>query len=555
MSQDVTVTFLGGLGDIGRNCAAIETEDALLILDCGQAFASEERPGVDAILPDVDYLFERREKIVGAVISHGHEDHIGGIAHIVKRGLSFPIYGSDFTTGLIRYRLEERDLVDRVDLVSVEDNSTVDIGPFSVEFLPVTHSVPGGLIAAITTPQGLIVHSSDFKLDQHPVDDRRTDLVRLGSLADEPGIRLLLADSTNSDVEGSTSSESSLTAPLAEIFRQHSGRRIITACFSSHIHRVQQICDVAIEHGRKIATLGLSMRKNVALARSLGLLKIPDHAFFDLENLDDHQPGGVCIISTGSQGEDRSSLAVAAAGRSRWITIGDQDTVILSSHPIPGHEARVGNMINELSRRGAEVLHSGLVKVHTSGHGKRDELTTLHTVASPQYFVPVHGEYRHLLAHCELATSLGMPEDRVEVCVDGDQVVLNSEGLKKKAAVTSGDYMYLHHDFLRRDDGFLSERRILGDQGIVTVTVVIDFSDGRRISEPLVETRGWLHNLDADDISDKIIDAVIEAVDEELSSKDWNHDRLTRVVRRAAGSTVNYESRRRPMIMPIIFDI
>ena len=407
MPSDVTITFLGGLGDIGRNCAAIECDDSLLMLDCGQLFASHEEPGVDSILPDVDYLFDRGDKIIGCVVTHGHEDHIGALAHVLARGLSFPIYGSAFTLGLVRYRLEERDLLGRTQLIEVADNEIVDIGPFQVEFLAVTHSVPGGLISAIGTPQGVVLHSSDFKLDPHPVDDRRTNLPRIGALAEDPGIRLLLADSTNSDIPGTTASESSMQANLAEVFRAHEGRRIITACFASHMHRVQQIIDVALADGRKIATLGLSMRKNVALARSLGLLKVPDDKFFDIEDIEDFEPGELCIVSTGSQGEDRSSLATAAAGSSRWITINDLDTVLLSSHPIPGNEARVSNMIDDLIRLGAEVVHSGLVEIHTSGHGKRDELTTLHTVSRPEWFVPVHGEYRHLVAHSLLAQSLG----------------------------------------------------------------------------------------------------------------------------------------------------
>lgn len=555
MTPKVTVTFLGGLGDIGRNCAAIETEDSLLILDCGQAFASQTHPGVDAVLPDVDYLFDRSDKIIGAVISHGHEDHIGSLTHVISRGLSFPIYGSEFTIGLVRYRLEEKDLVSNVELFPVGDHETRTIGPFDVEFLPVTHSVPGGMITSITTPQGVIVHSSDFKLDPSPVDERQTDLGRLETISKNPGVRLLLADSTNADSPGSTASETELEKPLAQIFQENTGRRVIAACFSSHIHRIQTISDAAIAEGRKIATLGLSMRKNVALARSQGLLKIPDHHFFDLENLDDHHPGDVCIISTGSQGEDRSSLAVAAQGRSRWVTIGTSDTIILSSHPIPGHEERVGNMINALARRGAQVLHSGLAKVHTSGHGKRDELAALHEAVKPDFFVPVHGEYRHLLAHADLAYQLGMEDKNVVVAVDGDQVVLDGDGIELNKAVTSGQYTFLHSNFLSDDDGFLEERKILGEQGIVSVTVVVDFSNGKRVQEPLVQTRGWLHGDDVDEISDKIIDAVIESVDEELSNDSWNHDRLTRVVRRAAGSTVNYESRRRPMIMPIIFDI
>lgn len=554
-TNDVTITFLGGLGDIGRNCAAIETDDALLILDCGQLFSNEERPGVDSILPDVDYLFERKDKIIGCVVTHGHEDHIGAIAQVVERGLRFPIYGSAFTLGLVRYRLEERDLLSHVDLIQVGDDDVVDIGPFSIEFLAVTHSVPGGLISAITTPQGLVLHSSDFKLDPHPIDDRRTNLPRIGALASDPGIRLLLADSTNSDVPGTTASESSMKPNLAEVFRANAGRRIITACFASHMHRVQQIIEVALDDGRKVATLGMSMRKNVALARSLGLLKVPDKMFFDIEEIDDFAPGELCIISTGSQGEERSSLATAAAGSSRWMTINDLDTILLSSHPIPGNEARVSNMMNDLIRRGAKVVHSGLVEIHTSGHGKQDELTTLHTVATPEWFVPVHGEYRHLVAHKALAEKLGMSGDRVLLAGDGDQIVLSDKKLSLRAGVTSGDHMLLHGNFLGADKGVLTERKIIGDQGVVTITVVVDFSTGKQQCDPWVESRGWLDGDDAHEVGDFIITQVADAIDEELKNPKWDRSSLMRKVRRTAGTVVNQRSRRRPMIVPVVIDL
>ena len=554
MPNEVTITFLGGLGDIGRNCAAIETDDALLILDCGQLFASEEEPGVDSILPDVDYLFERKDKIIGCVVTHGHEDHIGAIAHVLDRGLEFPIYGSAFTLGLVRYRCDERNVMGRTELIEVADNETVQIGPFSIEFLAVTHSVPGGLISAITTPQGLVLHSSDFKLDPHPIDGRRTNLPRIGALAEDPGIRLLLADSTNSDAPGSTASESSMGATLADVFRENQGRRIITACFASHMHRVQQIIDTALDDGRKIATLGLSMKKNVALARSLGLLKIPDAAFFDIEEIDDFEPGELCIVSTGSQGEERSSLATAAAGTSRWITINDNDTVILSSHPIPGNEARVSNMMNDLIRAGAQVVHSGLVEIHTSGHGKRDELTTLHTVARPEWFVPVHGEYRHMIAHNELAQSLGLAENRTLLAEDGDQLVLADSGLSIRHKVTPGAHQMLNGRFLGPERGVLKERRIIGQQGFVGVTVVVDFSEAKQVCDPWVESRGWLDGDDAQEIEAEIVKLVGDAIDKELANKDWDRASLMRKTRRATGTCVNARSRRRPMIMPVVID-
>ncbi len=554
MTNEVTITFLGGLGDIGRNCAAIETDDALLILDCGQLFASEEEPGVDSILPDIDYLFERKDKIIGCLVTHGHEDHIGAIAHVLDRGLEFPIYGSAFTLGLVRYRCDERHVMGRTKLIEVADNETVQIGPFSVEFLAVTHSVPGGLISAITTPQGLVLHSSDFKLDPHPIDGRRTNLPRIGALAEDPGIRLLLADSTNSDAPGSTASESTMGANLAEVFRANQGRRVITACFASHMHRDQQIVNAALDDGRKLATLGLSMRKNVALARSLGLLKIPDAAFFDIEEISDFEPGEVCIISTGSQGEERSSLATAAAGTSRWIRIGDRDTIILSSHPIPGNEARVSNLMNDLIRRGAEVVHSGLVEIHTSGHGKRDELTTLHTVSRPEWFVPVHGEYRHMVAHNELAQSLGLAENRTLLAQDGDQVVLADDGISLRQKVTPGAHQMLNGRFLGPDRGVIAQRRIIGQQGFVSVTAVVNFGEAKQMCDPWVESRGWLDGDDGEEIEAEIVKLVGNAIDKELSNKDWDRASLMRKARRAAGTCVNLRSQRRPMIMPVIID-
>jgi ribonuclease J len=442
----------------------------------------------------------------------------------------------------------------RTKLIEVADNETVQIGPFSVEFLAVTHSVPGGLISAITTPQGLVLHSSDFKLDPHPIDGRRTNLPRIGALAEDPGIRLLLADSTNSDAPGSTASESTMGPTLAEVFRANQGRRVITACFASHMHRVQQIVDAAIGDGRKLATLGLSMRKNVALARSLGLLKVPDAAFFDIEEIGDFEPGEVCIISTGSQGEERSSLATAAAGTSRWITIGDRDTIILSSHPIPGNEARVSNMMNDLIRRGAEVVHSGLVDIHTSGHGKRDELTTLHTVASPEWFVPVHGEYRHLIAHNQLAQSLGLAENRTLLAEDGDQVVLADSGLSLRHKVTPGAHQMLNGRFLGPDRGVIAQRRIIGQQGFVSVTAVVNFGEAKQVCDPWVESRGWLDGDDGEEIVAEIVKLVGNAIDKELANKDWDRASLMRKARRAAGTCVNSRSQRRPMIMPVIID-
>ena len=552
LTDEVRVTFLGGLGDIGRNCAAIETSGALLLLDCGQMFAGDDRPGVDSILPDLSYVFERASKVVGCIATHGHEDHVGALSHLLAR-VRCDVYGTPFTLGLARRRIVESGYGDRARLIPIADGQKCRIGPFDCEFVPVTHSVPGGVITAIDSPQGVLLHSCDFKLDFFPVDGRRTDLARIGAIASDPGVRLLLADSTNAEQPGSSRSESDIGPVLAGVFAAHTGRRIVAACFASHLHRVQQIIGAAVADGRRVATLGLSMKKNVALGRELGLLRAPDSAFVDIADTAGMEPGELCVISTGSQAEERSSLATAAAGDSRWISIGPDDTVVLSSNPIPGNEARVGRMINDLMERGARVVHSGEIEIHTSGHGRQDELAALHQAASPEWFVPVHGELRHLRAHGALARRLGMPADRVLLARDGDQVVLTDDGLRIEPGVCAGEHVLLHGPFNGADAGVLGERLILGRQGVVVATVVVDLERGVVAGKPLVTSRGWLDESDADPLEVEIEEAVAGAVNDLLRDEpDAAVSEMRRVVRRTAGTLVANRSQRRPMIVPMV---
>ena len=363
MAAPVAVTFLGGLGEIGRNCAVIETAGRRVLLDCGRMFAGDDLPGVDSVLPDFQWLLDRGG-VEACVATHAHEDHIGALPYLLER-LSFPVYGSAFTLGLVRHKLAEAGLLDRAELREVRDGDRFKAGPFECEAMPVTHSVPGGFITAFSTPQGLILHSSDFKLDLTPVDGRRTALSRIGALADDPGVRLLLADSTNADDPGSTRSERDVGDVLREAIGREEGRRVIVGAFASHIHRIQQVMDAAVGTGRTVATLGLSMQRNVGLARELGLLRVPDHALRDITDIEGIDPAKVLIICTGSQGEPRAALTQMAEGASKWLEIGDRDTVIFSSHPIPGNETAVGAVRNGLARRGARVLHTGNLNVHT----------------------------------------------------------------------------------------------------------------------------------------------------------------------------------------------
>ena len=428
MTAPVRITFLGGLGEIGRNCAIVEQDDRLMILDCGLMFPDAEMLGVDLVLPDFTWLRENADRVEGCIITHGHEDHMGGLSYLLRE-LSFPIYGSHLTLGLAKNRIEEAGLLGRTELIPVVDGERRRIGPFDCEFIPVTHSVPHGFATAFHTPQGVILHSGDFKIDLTPVDGRCTDLARIGALAAGPGIRLLLSDSTNAEEPGHTPSEISVGKVLRTLFAEHADKRIITACFASHIHRVQQIADAAVANGRVVATLGRSMAKNVSLARQMGLLTIPDDSLVDIERIGDHDPRRVCVISTGSQGEPMSALSLMAAGENKWLKVGDGDTIIISAHAIPGNEYSVNKVIDGLYRLGAEVVHSGLADVHVTGHAKSEELKTLLSLAQPAHFIPVHGEFRHLTHHARLAIEMGVPENNVLLAEDGDVIELSDDGI------------------------------------------------------------------------------------------------------------------------------
>ena len=488
-SEPVRITFLGGLGEIGRNCAAIETKGRIVVLDCGQMFAGDDLPGVDAVLPDLEWLIDNGDRVDAVIATHAHEDHIGALPYLLTH-LELPIYGSPFTLGMIEHKLREAGVLDRADLREVKDGDRLDVGPFDCEFLPVTHSIPSGNITAFHTDQGVILHSSDFKLDLTPVDDRRTDLSRIGALAHGPGIRLLLCDSTNADRPGASVSEKEIGAVLTSVLRANEGRRVVIASFASHIHRLQQVADAAVATGRVLVTLGLSMRRNVKLARDVGILRIPDHAIRDIEDIDDLEPARVCVVCTGSQGEPRAALTQMAMGESRWLELDEHDTVIFSSHPIPGNEAAVAAVRNGLARRGARVLHSGQVDVHTSGHGKQQELRTLHSVAVPEWFVPVHGEYAHLVAHVDLAREMGMPSDRIVLCEDGDQIELTDNGVTHLGSI-GGDHLYVDGTVGDLGNAVLSERRVLGDDGFVAVIIHVDVDRQEIIAGPDVVSRGW----------------------------------------------------------------
>ncbi len=556
MAESVRLVFLGGLGEIGRNCMALEqgTGDArrILLIDCGLMFPGPDMHGIDLVLPDFTYLRENAGRIDALVATHGHEDHVGGLQFLLRE-ISFPIYASALTLGLARNRIEEAGLLGRTELVPVVDGERRRIGAFDVEFIPVTHSVPHAHAVAVHTPQGVILHSGDFKLDLTPVDDRRTDLARIGELAKTVGIRVLLADSTNAEEPGYAPSERSVGRVLRSLFAEHRDRRIITASFASHLHRIQQIADAAIEGGRKVATLGLSMRKNVQLGLDLGVLHLPASSFIDVEDIDDHPPGQVCVISTGSQGEPMSALALLARAENKFVKLSEHDTVILSSHAIPGNESNVNRVVDGLLKAGATVIHSGIHDDHATGHAQADELKTYLSIARPEWYVPIHGEYRHLVANAALGEAMGVPRDHVFVCEDGDVLEVGDAGVEMAGRVAAG---YLYVDGIVGDvgSGVLRDRRLLASEGVVVVIVTVDTQTGKVLLGPEIITRGWVYAPEAEDLLDEACDTVAAAVEASLASGVRDVEALERDVRRAAGKFVSDRTRRRPMIVPVVME-
>ena len=550
MAQPVRIYFLGGLGEIGRNCMVLEQDDKLMLIDCGLMFPDADMHGIDLVLPDFTFLRENADRIVGCVATHGHEDHVGGLQFLLRE-LSFPIYGSMVTLGLARNRIEEAGLLKKTDLITVRDGERIKIGPFDVEFLPVTHSVPHAHAVIIHTPQGVIVHSGDFKLDLTPVDDRRTDLARLGELSKTVGIRLLMCDSTNAEEHGHAPSEKSVGAVLHQLFHEHRDRRIITASFASHIHRVQQIIEAAIDNGRKVCLMGRSMQKNIGLAIDLKLINVPASVFVDVEKVDDFAPEDICIISTGSQGEPMAALSLLSRGESRWFKVGERDTIILSSHAIPGNEGNVNRVIDGLVRAGAKVVHSGIADVHATGHAHADELKTYHSILQPEWFVPVHGEYRHMRAHAELAIVMGAAPDHVLQATDGDVLELSDEGLAFHGTVPAS---YLFVDGIVGDvgHGVLRDRKVLAEEGVVVIVATVDTALHKVINGPEVITRGWVYAPEADALLDEaeahIEKALVKALDDGINDVDG----LERIVRKAAGKFVSDRTKRRPMIVPVV---
>ena len=538
---------LGGLGEIGRNMAVFEIDGKLLIVDCGVLFPEETQPGVDLILPDFSYIEDRLDDVVGVVLTHGHEDHIGAVPYLLRLKKDIPLIGSQLTLALIEAKLQEHRI--KPFTLTVTEGQIEQFGPFECEFVAVNHSIPDALAVFIRTRAGNVLHTGDFKMDQLPLDGRITDLRAFARLGEE-GVDLYMADSTNADVPGFTSPEGAIGPVLEELFGKVK-KRIIVASFSSHIHRVQQVLDAAAAHGRKVCFVGRSMVRNMAIAEKLGYLHVPDGILVDLKNVDNMPDHKLVLMSTGSQGEPMAALSRMANGDHR-ISIGKGDTVILASSLIPGNENAVFRVINGLMKLGADVVHKGTAKIHVSGHASAGELLYTYNILKPRNAMPVHGETRHLIANGKLAIQTGVPEENVILADDGTVVDLVNGKAKVVGAIDCG-FVYVDGSSVGEiTDTDLKDRRILGEEGFISVITVVNRSTGTIVSGPEIHARGFAED-DAvfNEIKPKISKALEEAV---TSNRDHTAYQLQQVVRRVVGTWVNRRLRRRPMIVPVVLE-
>ena len=539
----VKVGFLGGLGEIGRNCATFEIDGSIAMVDCGLMFPEEDMLGVDLVLPDFSHVIARKDDFECIILTHGHEDHIGALSFLLRE-VNVPIYGTPLTVGFARARIEEAGITP--DLRAVEYYDWVDHGPFRFTFVPVSHSIPDAAGIAFNTPEGIVVHTGDFKLDPTPIDGVPTDLRSFGTIG-EKGVRLLLSDSTNAEREGYVPSEVTVGERLNQIVSQAEGR-VIVACFASHVHRVQQAIDAVVADGRKFAFIGRSMLRNSDIAADLGTLDIPKNSLVELGRLVDMPDADTAIISTGSQGEPFAALSLMAAGQHRSISLAEADTVIISATPIPGNEKKVSKVINNLYRAGVNVFHGRNTHVHVSGHAAAEELKTFYNTVRPDAMIPVHGEYRHLVANAALGREMRIPE--VEILEDGDQVVLDGGVLTvERGAVPSG-YVYVDGTDVGGGDTVIRDRQHLADDGVMIIMVGINVSNGEIVIGPDVDSHGV--TAEETELHEIIKDRVTASIGS-LSTPIDLDDLRTRV-RNSATRAVKKHSGRRPVVIPVVIE-
>ncbi|MCD7960223.1 MAG: ribonuclease J [Ruminococcus sp.] len=549
----VRIIPLGGLNEIGKNMTVFECCNDMFILDCGLAFPDMDMPGVDLVIPNFSYVEANKERLRGIVITHGHEDHIGGLVYFLKK-VNVPVYGTRMTIGLIKRKLEEHGILKQCKLVEVEPRKTVRMGCMAVEFINVNHSIPGAVGMAIHTPAGILVHTGDFKVDFSPIDGEIIDLARFGELGSR-GVLALMADSTNAEQGGFTKSERTIGDSFEKLFKRAEGKRIIIATFSSNVHRVQQIIDQAQHYDRKVAVFGRSMVHVMETAQELGYLKVPKDMIIDIEDMERYPDEKIVLITTGSQGEPLSALTRMAMNSHKKVSITPNDFIIISAKPIPGNEKYVTRVVNELMKTGAEVIYESMYEVHVSGHACQEELKLIHALTKPKFFIPMHGEYKHLVKHAEIAKSMGMPEENILIASIGDVIETNGQTMRIVSQVPAGRVMV---DGLGVGDVgsiVLRDRKHLAQDGLIIVVIAIDRMANAIVSGPDIISRGFVYVRE----SEELMEEAREILNKTLS-RCSNHDlkewgTLKTKLRDVLSDFIYEKTKRSPMILPIIMKI
>ncbi|SFC18953.1 ribonuclease J [Butyrivibrio sp. YAB3001] len=540
---------LGGLEQIGMNITAFRYEDSIIVVDCGLSFPDDDMLGIDLVIPDITYLQDNIDKVKGFVITHGHEDHIGALPYVLHE-LSVPVYATRLTMGIIEHKLEEHNLLKNTRRKVVKFGQSINLGQFRVEFIRTNHSIVDAAALAIYSPAGTVVHTGDFKVDYTPVFGDPIDLQRFAEIG-KKGVLALMCDSTNAERPGFTASERTVGRALDTLFDEHENNRIIVATFASNVDRVQQIINTAHKCGRKVVVEGRSMVSIIDIAQKLECIKIPENTLIDIDNLKDYPENKTVIITTGSQGESMAALSRMASGQHRKLTIGAGDTVIFSSHPIPGNEKAVTNIINELQMKGADVIFQD---VHVSGHACQEDIKLIYTLVKPKYAVPVHGEYRHLIAQANIARNLGIEKENIFILHSGEVLELDDESAKVKGKVPVGAILVDGLGVGDVGNVVLRDRQHLAEDGIVIVVFGLDRESGQLVSGPSIVSRGFVYVRESDklidDATDLVLDDVTEALDKGIT--DWG--KLKSIVKDALSDYIWKKTKRRPMIMPIIMD-
>lgn len=549
-NEALRIIALGGLGEIGINCTVFESGDDILVVDVGLMFPEPDMPGVDYVIPDFSYIRENANKLKGVLLTHGHEDHIGALPFFLRE-FPVPVYGTALTLGILSGKLQEYKV--DAELITVKPGDKAELGCFKAEFIRVAHSVVDGCALAIETPEGVVIHTGDFKLDQTPVDGETTDLSAFARYGDQ-GVLALLSDSTNVEREGYTLSEKYVGDALSNLFPKCKGR-IIVAAFSSNIHRVQQVADLATANGRKILLNGRSMVANVKIARELGYLTISDEHLMDLRDLNSLPPEQVCIISTGSQGEPMSALVRIAMDDHKQIKVEPGDTVILSSRNIPGNERTISDLINNLYRRGADVHHEQVSEVHVSGHASQEELKLIMNIVRPHFFLPIHGEYRHLVQHRRLATKVGIPEKRCLLAINGEVVCFYNNTACIEETVEHGRVLVDGKGVGDVGEVVLKDRRHLAEDGVVTVFLGVNQQTGELIYGPEIVSRGFVFEDESREYLHQAIMVTKEALSEQSVVVLTDRDELSQVVRQTLKRFFKKTIERRPMILPVVLEL